>query len=170
MRLRAGLLYRAPSDVATGDIAREKPLFGPVQTPPIAQDFQQLCREHHIAILLAFALFDSDHHALAINIRGFKTDCFRDAQPSGVAGRQDGAMFETLYAGQKLQDFFRTQNNGQLLGLLGRRDDFFHGPIPMKSDFVQETKSSYGDKDGTGSQFLFVCQVDLVRANLLRTQ
>ena len=118
----------------------------------------------------AFALFDSDHHAFAINISGFKTDCLRDAQPSGVAGRQDGAMFETLYAGQKLQDFFRTQNNGQLLRLLGSRDDFFHDPIPMKSDFVQETKSSYGDKDGTGSQFPFVCQVDLVKANLLRTQ
>src|SRR4029077_10277410 len=71
MRLPAGLLYGAPSDVASGDIAREKPLFGPVQTPPVAQDFQQLCREHHIAILLAFALFDSDHHALAINISGF---------------------------------------------------------------------------------------------------
>jgi hypothetical protein len=56
MRLRAGLLYRAPSDVATGDIAREKPLFGPVQTPPVAKDFQQLCREHHIAVLLALCV------------------------------------------------------------------------------------------------------------------
>src|SRR6202011_483409 len=49
-------LHRAPSEVVTGDIAREKPLFGPVQTPPVAQDFQQLCREHDIAILLALCV------------------------------------------------------------------------------------------------------------------
>src|ERR1700724_4700605 len=116
---------------------------------PSQHKFHQHIRTEMLLLtFLSFALFDSDHHALAINISGFKTDCLRDAQPSGVAGRQDGAMFETFYAGQKLQDFFRTQNNGQLLGLLGSRDDFFHGPIPMKSDFVQETKSSYGDKDG----------------------
>jgi hypothetical protein len=40
----------------------------------------------------------------------------------------------------------------------------------MKRDFVEEAKSGYGDEDGTGSQLLFVGQVDLVRANLLRSQ
>src|SRR4029077_12352448 len=76
---------------------------------------------------LSFALFDSDHHAFTINISGFKTDCLRDAQPSGVAGRQDGAMFETLYAGQKLQDFFRTWSGPRTRR---SRNDHGGGPIP----------------------------------------
>ena len=69
-----------------------------------------------------------------------------------------------------MQDFFRTQDNGQLLRLLGRRDDVFETPIPMKCDLVEKAQGGYGDEDGTGSQLLFVGQVDLVRANLLRAQ
>jgi hypothetical protein len=40
----------------------------------------------------------------------------------------------------------------------------------MKCDFVEKTQGGYGDEDGTGSQLLFVGQVDLVRTNLLRAQ
>ena len=54
--------------------------------------------------------------------------------------------------------------------LLGRRDDVFETPIPMKCDFVKETQGGYGDEDGTGRELLFVGQVDLVRANLLRAE
>ena len=92
------------------------PFFPTAVLLPSQHNFYQHIRAEMLsATFLAFALFDSDHHALAINISGFKTDCLRDAQPSGVAGRQDGAMLETLYAATELQDFFRTQNNGQLL-------------------------------------------------------
>jgi hypothetical protein len=61
-------------------------------------------------------------------------------------------------------------NNWQLLRLLGRRDYHFQAPIFMKPDFVDETKSSYCDEGGTRSELPFVCQVDLVRANLIRSQ
>src|ERR1700759_5400910 len=40
-------------------------------------------------------------------------------------------------------------------------------PILMKRDFVEETKSSYRDEDGTRSELHFVCQVDPVRVNLI---
>ena len=157
----------SPADVAADSIAREEPLLGLVHWPPVAQDFQQLWGEHDIAIFLSFALLDSNDHSLTVDIGGFQADGLGDAQPGGVAGRQDRAMLELCTQLKKLQDFFRTQDNRQLLRLLGRRDDFFQGPVLMKRDFVEETKSGYGDEDGTGSQLLFVGQVDLVRANLL---
>jgi hypothetical protein len=40
----------------------------------------------------------------------------------------------------------------------------------VEGDLVKETQGGDRDEDGTGSQFLFVGQVDFVRANFLRTQ
>src|SRR5215469_3926575 len=40
----------------------------------------------------------------------------------------------------------------------------------MKRDFVEETKSRYRNEDGTCSELPFVCQVDLVGANLIWSQ
>jgi hypothetical protein len=40
----------------------------------------------------------------------------------------------------------------------------------MECHFVKKTQSGYGDEDGTGSELLFVGQIDLVRTNLLRSQ
>ena len=79
-------------------------------------------------------------------------------------------MLEALYAAQEMQDFFGTQDNGQFLRLLGRRDDVLQTPIPMKRHFIKETQGGYGDEDGTGSQLLFIGQIDLVRTNLLTSQ
>src|SRR5271170_1755080 len=36
--------------------------------PPVAQQFEQLRRQHHIAIPLPLALLDPEHHALAVDI------------------------------------------------------------------------------------------------------
>ena len=65
-------------------------------------------------------------------------------------------MLETLYAAQELQNFLRTQDNRQLLRFLGRRNYFFEVPILVERDFVEETKSRYGDDDRTWSELLFV--------------
>ena len=80
-------------------------------------------------------------------------------------------MFETFYAGLETAGLLPDSKQwATSAGFLGAGMISSHGPIPMSSTLYRKPKSSYGDKDGTGSQFLFVCQVDLVRANLLRTQ
>ena len=71
---------------------------------------------------------------------------------------------------KKLQDLFRAQDNRQLLRLLGRRDDVFEVPILLEGDLVEEAQGGDGDEDRTGSQLLFVGQVDLVSADVLRAQ
>jgi len=67
-------------------------------------------------------------------------------------------------------NFFRAENDGQFLGFLGRGDDVLKAPVLVECDPVKETQGGDGDENGTGSQFLFVGQVNLVRPNVLWTQ
>jgi len=53
-------------------------------------------------------------------------------------------MLDALYAAQELQDLFGAQDNRQLLGLLGRRDDVLQTPLPMKCHFVKKMPSPIG--------------------------
>jgi hypothetical protein len=50
VRLLAHRFYSVPADVAADSITREEPPFGLVQSPPVAQDFEELWGEHDIAI------------------------------------------------------------------------------------------------------------------------
>jgi len=111
MRLLARMLYRRLADMPADLIAREEPVLGPGYWPPVTQDLQQLWRKHDIAVFLAFTLFDSNDHSLAVDIGDFQADSLRNAQPSRITGRQDGAMLDALYAAQKLQDLLKTIGN-----------------------------------------------------------
>jgi hypothetical protein len=55
---------------------------GLFHSPPIAQDFQQLGGEYDVPIFLSLALFDTDDHALAVNLGGFQADDLGDPQPA----------------------------------------------------------------------------------------
>jgi hypothetical protein len=112
MRLLAGSLHGVDVYMAAAPITREQPPLGPSHPPPAAQELQKLGREHDVAVSLTFALLHPDEHALAVDIGSFQRDGLRDAQPGAVADGEDGAMLDTLYAVQKLQDLFRAQHDG----------------------------------------------------------
>jgi hypothetical protein len=40
----------------------------PADLPPLAQQGEHICREHGVAILSAFAAFDPEQHALAVDV------------------------------------------------------------------------------------------------------
>jgi hypothetical protein len=105
---------------------------------------------------LPFTLFDSDDHSLTIDIRDLQADRLRDAQSGRVAGRKDRAMLDTPHTAQKPQNFFRTQDNRQLLRLLGRWNNFFKLPILMERYFVEETKRCYSEDDRAWSELPLV--------------
>src|SRR5262249_40678817 len=155
-RLLARPLYGVPADVAADCIAAEEPPLGFVQWPPVAQDLQQLCGKHHISIHPPFALFDSDDHSLAIDITNLQADSLRDTQSGSVADSQNRAMFNAPHRAQKLQNLFRTQDDRQLMGHLGRWNDFFQAPVLTKGDFVEKTKGCYGQGDRACSELSFV--------------
>ena len=60
--------------------------------PPKSQKFQQLRREHGIAIPAAFAPFDPDQHAGAVGIVDVEMGDLRDEQPSAI-GDPSAALY-----------------------------------------------------------------------------
>ena len=87
--------------------------------PPVAQRLQQLGREHDVAVLLALALLDTHHHALAVDLAGLQANGLGDAQAGGVAGGQDRPVLEALDATKKMQHLLGAEDDGQLLRRLG---------------------------------------------------
>lgn len=62
--------------VLVGDISGKKPVLRTGDSPPVPQSRQQLWREHDVAILLSFALLNSNNHSLAIDVGRFQPDGF----------------------------------------------------------------------------------------------
>src|SRR5882724_1131886 len=57
-------------------ITLEQPTVRPYRPKVATKRFQQSGRQHHVTILLAFALFDTDDHALTVDIGGLQTEGF----------------------------------------------------------------------------------------------
>ena len=66
----------------------KQPGLGPRRPPPITQPFQQLRREHDIAVALALALFDPQGHALAVDVGHFQRHHLGDAQSGAIRRRR----------------------------------------------------------------------------------
>ncbi len=76
-------------------------------------------RQHHVTILLTFALFDTDDHALTVDIGRLQTDGLGDAETGGVASRQNRPMFGAAHAAQKVEDLLGLRTTGSLWGFFG---------------------------------------------------
>ena len=83
-----GILARKQPSPAP-DLAQRVPI-----APPGAQALQQQRREHRVAVLVAFALFDSERHALAVHVGGLERDDFACAQSGTVGHRQRRAVLQ----------------------------------------------------------------------------
>src|SRR3989442_4408434 len=108
-RTVARLLHGATADRVGGRMAGKQPRAGSAQAPPVPQHLEQLWREHHIPIPLAFALLDANHHALTVDIAGAEPDRFRDPESGGVARRQDGAVLGGRHAIERANHFVGTE-------------------------------------------------------------
>jgi hypothetical protein len=60
--------------------------FAPAVSPPVAQQLEQLRRQHGIAVLAALALLDPQQHALGIDIADLERDDLEDAQSGATCG------------------------------------------------------------------------------------
>ena len=66
--------------------SRQQQAAPPPLAPPGAQQFEQLRRQHRVAVLASLAALDAQQHALGIDIADLERDNFRDAQPGAVGG------------------------------------------------------------------------------------
>ena len=75
-------------------LAWKQPGPRPRRPPPVAQQFEQLRREHHIAIPLPFALLDPKRHALAVNVGYLQVRDLGDAQARAVGDAERGFVLQ----------------------------------------------------------------------------
>ena len=67
----------------------------------------------------------------------------------------------------KMQHFFGTENDGKLLRFSWERNDFREAPFLLEGHLVKKAERSYGTMDRSGCEFLLVCEIQLVDANVL---
>jgi hypothetical protein len=89
VRFPADLLHRILGNVPSLYVTWEEPIGGSCHAPPLAQVDEEFRREHDVAIFLSFTLIDADDHPFAIDISGLQTDSLGNAQPGGIADRQN---------------------------------------------------------------------------------
>src|ERR1700737_3900690 len=74
---------------------------------PGAQQLKQMRRQHHVAVLVALALFDPDHHALAVDVGYLQRNHFGHAQSGPIGHTQCHLVFEPRCRIEKTPDFLR---------------------------------------------------------------
>src|SRR5450631_2642822 len=85
---------------------------------PRAQQLEQMRRKHHVAVLVTLALFDPDHHALAVDVGYLQRNHLGHAQSGPIGHTQCRLVFEPRCGIEKTRDFFRAQHDRQLAWLL----------------------------------------------------
>ena len=118
---------------------REQPLFRTNSSPVVAQNLQQHGRKHHVPIFATFTLLNADDHPDTVDGGSLQADGFRNSQTCRVASRQDHPVFAAADTTEEMDNFFRAQDDGQLLWFFGKWDIFSEGPFFLERDAVEET-------------------------------
>ena len=82
--------------------------------PPEPQQLEQLRRQHGIAVLAAFALFDADQHPLAVDVVGLEVRDLRHAQPRAVRHAERSPVLDPRRRLEQLRHLVDAQDIGQL--------------------------------------------------------
>src|SRR5712692_12074412 len=71
---------------------------------------------------------------------------------------------------EKTADLFGAEDHRQHLWFLGRWNYGPKVPPLLERDLVKKTQGGHGEQDGTGGQLLLVSQMQLIGADLFRSQ
>src|SRR5216684_6218346 len=95
-------------------LSRKQPAFRSCRPPPGSQQFEQMWRQHHVAVFAAFALFDADHHPFAVDVADLERDHFGGAQTSPVGHAQRRFVLEPRRCIQQPRHLLRAEHDRQL--------------------------------------------------------
>ena len=93
--------------------ARQQRAEPPALSPPGAQQFEQLRRQHGVPIFAALAAFDPQQHPLGIDIADLERDDFGDAQPGAVCGGERRLVLRTRRRLQQKRHLLDAQHGRQ---------------------------------------------------------
>jgi hypothetical protein len=133
--------------------------------PPDAQLFEQDRGEHGVTILAAFALFDAQCHALAIDITYLECAHLAHTQTCAVGDRQRRLVFQVARCGKQTCYLFATQHHRQFVRNAYRLH-FTHQLGTIQRVLEQELQAAEGviDRDRRGA---VIDHVQLVEPQIL---
>jgi hypothetical protein len=99
----------------------KQPALRSCRPPPGAQQFEQMWRQHHVAVFATLALLDADDHALAVDVADLERDHLGGAQASPVGHTQCRLVFEPRRRLQQSRHFLRAEHDRQLAGFVDER-------------------------------------------------
>ncbi len=117
---------------------------------------------------MSLALFDSDQHAVAVDIGDPQLHDFRDPQAGGVGRHQRGAMLQARHRREKPHDLVSAQDYGQLL-LLARIGNALDHRSAAERDAVEEAQGTDRDVEA-GPRDAGRSEVDLIGADFLQPE
>src|SRR6202166_1644303 len=91
----------------------KQPALRACRLVPRAQQLKQMRRQHHVAVFVTLALFDPDHHALAVDVEYLQRDHLGHAQSGPIGHAQCHLVFEPRCRTEKTRDFLRAQDHRQ---------------------------------------------------------
>src|SRR5215813_2841995 len=152
-----------------GDGAWKEPQAG-LRLPPIfPQEAEQLRREHYVAVLLAFALPNTQHHARTVDLRDVQVTQFRDPEAGGIECGEDGPAGELARGLQESGHFGRAQQGGQRLGPLRVRNKLNH-PRLLERDAVAEAERTDNLDDTRPGEVPIMDKIELILTDMLGTE
>ena len=94
--------------------AGEQPMRRPRQPPVVAQDAEQLRRQHDIAVLAALALLDADHHPAAVDVGELEAGHLGRTQSGRIGGGQRDAMLQVGHCLEEAHHLLGAEHHRQL--------------------------------------------------------
>ena len=89
--------------------------LGRFHLPPLAQELEEILREHDIAILVPLALLDADHHARTVDIGDLEVDDLRHAKAAAIGDARRCAVFQVRRVGEKQCHLLGAEHHRQSL-------------------------------------------------------
>src|ERR1700716_3783092 len=121
----------------------KQPALRSSRPPPAAQQFEQMWRQHHVPVFAAFALFDADDHALAVDVADLERDHLGGAQACAISHTQRGLVFAARRRIQQPRHLLRAEHDRQFAGLVDERRVLDDVGAPER-DPEEEQRSGHG--------------------------
>ena len=113
--------------------AREQKRPWPSESPVPAQDAEKLRRQHHVAVLRAFAVTHQNDATAAVDILDSKPRDLRGPQSRPIGCRQRGAALQTRNGFEKSHDLIGAEHDRQLARLPRVRDALGDGCLAERN-------------------------------------
>jgi len=155
------------ADVAVRMGAGKHPDGRPLDLPVGAQLMQQPFRENGVSVLFPFALVDTNHHAIAVDIAHFQAYQFGAPEARGIGCHQQHAMLRVRRDGEKLFDLVGAEDLRQRPRRPARRD-VGGDVLALQRLHIEKPDRGDLDVDGRPTQLPLVHQVEQIVLDLFQ--